>query len=159
MKVRWLSNYQHQIRNPQQSKFITPNRTIPSDVKMYVWRRDGGRCVECGSTDDLVFEHITPISQGGGNTPDNLRLVCRDCIDEKQRTAAARIAAYRKQTAQQYTPSERNIPPEVKQAVYIRTSPSMTGRVHFEIIYPFQARQRGTKTGILGSCAVTMFRL
>lgn len=34
----------------QQSVPRSPNRTgIPSAVKQRVWRRDGGRCVECGS--------------------------------------------------------------------------------------------------------------
>jgi hypothetical protein len=30
-------------------------RVIPSSVKLAVWRRDGGRCVICGATDELAF--------------------------------------------------------------------------------------------------------
>jgi hypothetical protein len=34
---------------------VTLTRMIPTAVKLEVWRRDGGRCVECGSSDNLHF--------------------------------------------------------------------------------------------------------
>ena len=40
-------------------------RLIPTPVKLEVWKRDGGRCVKCGSTDNLHFDHIIPRSRGG----------------------------------------------------------------------------------------------
>jgi len=42
-----------------------PTRVIPSQVKLTVWRRDHGQCVQCGSTDNLHFDHIIPFSRGG----------------------------------------------------------------------------------------------
>jgi 5-methylcytosine-specific restriction endonuclease McrA len=60
-----------------------PNRTIPSDVKMYVWQRDGGRCVECGSNERLEYDHIIPVSKGGSNTERNVQLLCEHCNREK----------------------------------------------------------------------------
>src|SRR3954451_6258045 len=33
------------------------NRVIPSDVKREVWKRDDGKCVQCGSADNLHFDH------------------------------------------------------------------------------------------------------
>jgi 5-methylcytosine-specific restriction endonuclease McrA len=56
-----------------------PNRTVPSDVKMYVWQRDGGRCVECGSKERLEYDHIIPVSKGGSNTERNVQLLCEHC--------------------------------------------------------------------------------
>lgn len=52
-------------------------RVIPSHVKLAVWRRDRGRCVICGSTDNLHFDHDIPYSKGGSSvTPENIRLLC-----------------------------------------------------------------------------------
>ena len=39
---------------------------IPRDVKISVWNRDGGRCVECWSNESLEFDHIIPVSRGWG---------------------------------------------------------------------------------------------
>ncbi len=52
---------------------------IPGDVKMFVWRRDGGKCVECGSNQNLEFDHIIPVVMGGANTSRNLQLLCEGC--------------------------------------------------------------------------------
>ncbi|MGW4248027.1 TerD family protein [Nocardia sp. NPDC004722] len=54
-------------------------RTIPPDVKAVVWQRDGGRCVECGDSHYLEFDHIIPISRGGATSPANLQILCRGC--------------------------------------------------------------------------------
>ena len=32
-------------------------RIIPTAIKLAVWKRDGGRCVQCGATDELHFDH------------------------------------------------------------------------------------------------------
>jgi hypothetical protein len=52
---------------------------IPNDVKMYVWQRDGGRCVKCGSQQNLEYDHIIPIAKGGSNTARNIQLLCEHC--------------------------------------------------------------------------------
>lgn len=52
-------------------------RVIPTSVKLAVWRRDGGRCVVCGATDELHFDHDLPYSKGGSSTTeDNVQLMC-----------------------------------------------------------------------------------
>jgi hypothetical protein len=54
-----------------------PRRNIPRAIKIAVWQRDGGKCVICGKTNKLHFDHIVPISKGGAsNTADNLQLLC-----------------------------------------------------------------------------------
>lgn len=52
-------------------------RIIPTHVKLEVWKRDGGKCVICGATDELHFDHIIPFSRGGTSlTADNVQLLC-----------------------------------------------------------------------------------
>lgn len=56
---------------------IEHNRIIPSAVKLDVWRRDKGRCVICGSTDNLHFDHIIPYSKGGSSlVAENIQILC-----------------------------------------------------------------------------------
>ena len=56
---------------------------IPDQVKVFVWNRDGGRCVKCGSKERLEFDHVIPLSMGGANTARNLQLLCETCTRAK----------------------------------------------------------------------------
>gem|GEM_PF-1874540 len=58
-------------------------RTISREVRMEVWQRDEGKCVECGSNEDLEFDHIIPHSMGGADTVRNIQLLCAKCNNEK----------------------------------------------------------------------------
>ena len=61
-----------------------PKRTlIPEVVKLVVWERDEGKCVRCGSTENLHFDHIIPVTKGGGTSEENIQLLCADCNLEK----------------------------------------------------------------------------
>lgn len=52
-------------------------RLIPTAVKIEVWKRDGGKCVICGATDELQFDHDLPYSKGGTSiTTENVQLLC-----------------------------------------------------------------------------------
>lgn len=55
-------------------------RTAP---RMFVFRRDGYRCVYCGSNNDLTLDHLTPFSRGGDESPENLVTCCRSCNSRK----------------------------------------------------------------------------
>ncbi len=56
---------------------------LPEGIRNEIWRRDGGRCVQCGSQKDLEFDHIIPVSEGGANTARNLQLLCEACNRSK----------------------------------------------------------------------------
>jgi 5-methylcytosine-specific restriction endonuclease McrA len=56
---------------------------IPESVRHEVWRRDEGRCVDCGSRVNLEYDHIVPVSGGGSNTARNIELRCESCNRQK----------------------------------------------------------------------------
>src|ERR1035441_347156 len=49
---------------------------IPDSVRLFVWQRDEGKCVRCGSSEKLEFDHIIPVAKGGSNTERNIQLLC-----------------------------------------------------------------------------------
>ena len=57
--------------------------SIPQDIQDSVWNRDGGKCVLCGSQENLEFDHIIPVSKGGATTYRNLQLLCQNCNRSK----------------------------------------------------------------------------
>jgi len=68
----------------QASAFTSPAREkIPDDVKVFVWNRDGGRCVACGGKEGLEFDHVIPLALGGANSARNLQLLCEGCNRSK----------------------------------------------------------------------------
>jgi 5-methylcytosine-specific restriction endonuclease McrA len=61
-------------------------RSISIAIRHFVFKRDGNCCTyvdsitkrKCQSRFQLEIDHVVPFSKGGGNDPDNLRLVCRN---------------------------------------------------------------------------------
>jgi len=63
---------------------LSPKReAISEEVRIFVWRRDGGRCAQCGSQERLEFDHIIPVSKGGSDTERNIQLLCEPCNRKK----------------------------------------------------------------------------
>ena len=59
------------------ASYPSRRRIIPTPVKLAVWQRDGGRCVLCGATEELHFDHVLPYSKGGTSiTDENVQLLC-----------------------------------------------------------------------------------
>ncbi len=78
----------------QQREKLEGNRTttqtarshIPKEVRYEVFRRDGGKCVECGTDFDLQYDHVIPVALGGSSSAANLQLLCGDCNRKKAAT-------------------------------------------------------------------------
>jgi 5-methylcytosine-specific restriction endonuclease McrA len=65
----------------------TPRREgIARDVKLMVFERDQGRCVECGSAFDIQYDHVIPFAMGGASTVENLQILCAECNRSKGAT-------------------------------------------------------------------------
>jgi hypothetical protein len=56
---------------------------IPEQIRIEVWRRDGGKCTRCESRENLEYDHIVPLSRGGSNTTRNVELLCERCNRSK----------------------------------------------------------------------------
>jgi hypothetical protein len=65
---------------------VTIREPIPESVRLFVWRRDNGQCVRCGSRENLEFDHIIPVSRGGSSTERNMQLLCESCNRSKGAT-------------------------------------------------------------------------
>lgn len=60
------------------------DRTIPEYTKNMVFERDRGRCINCGSTNNLTYDHIIPFKYGGASSDaDNIQLLCSSCNSRK----------------------------------------------------------------------------
>ena len=73
LKSKFSDNFETKYERPR----------IPENVRVEVWRRDQGQCAKCGSREKLEYDHILPISKGGGNTARNIELLCERCNREK----------------------------------------------------------------------------
>jgi hypothetical protein len=56
---------------------------IPSEIRLAVWERDSGSCRSCGSTTELQYDHVIPVSMGGASTTENLQVLCGNCNRRK----------------------------------------------------------------------------
>jgi uncharacterized phage protein (TIGR02220 family) len=53
-----------------------------------IYERDGGKCVYCGASDELVPDHIIPCAKGGTDRPSNLVTACVSCNQSKRDRSA-----------------------------------------------------------------------
>ena len=98
------------ITRPTSSDIPAPvgervKRSIPQDVKIAVSARDGGRCRQCGSTHQLHFDHVIPISRGGANTVANIQLLCGVC--NRAKGAKLKLAGVNGPPRRALTPSSK----------------------------------------------------
>jgi len=62
---------------------VARRERIPHSVRLFVWQRDQGKCVKCGNSEKLEFDHVIPVVKGGSNTERNIQLLCEQCNRSK----------------------------------------------------------------------------
>ncbi len=62
---------------------VEEKRVIPAILKRIVYLRDK-KCVKCGSTHHLNYDHRKPFALGGKTTLENLRLLCFNCNQRRR---------------------------------------------------------------------------
>ncbi|MBM3517804.1 MAG: HNH endonuclease [Alphaproteobacteria bacterium] len=87
-RVNVLSEYERMVRSPgfqlrlpsviALKRYIQPARR-PAFTRFNVFLRDAFRCQYCGDDEELTFDHLTPRSQGGRTTWENVVTACATC--------------------------------------------------------------------------------
>jgi len=62
---------------------FAPCTSISGKVRWDVFKRDGYKCISCGTDSDLTIDHMHPQSKGGTNSISNLQTMCRSCNSSK----------------------------------------------------------------------------
>ena len=52
-------------------------------IRKKVFKRDGRKCVKCGTSKNLTLDHIIPVSKNGKNKLENMQVLCRSCNSSK----------------------------------------------------------------------------
>lgn len=80
---RLAAEHQESSRQNLEPPELRRRKRVPREVREEVFRRDGGRCVECGDNFDIQYDHIIPWSRGGADSVENLQLLCSRCNQSK----------------------------------------------------------------------------
>lgn len=75
--------YQEEARRHPEPAEPRRRKRVSREIREAVFRRDGGRCVECGDDFDIQYDHVIPWSMGGADSVENLQLLCSRCNQRK----------------------------------------------------------------------------
>ena len=78
-KIQKLKKEVELLERLSTQDFKNKRSIIPDEVKLFVFNRDEGKCISCGSKENLQFDHIIPIAKGGSNSEENVQLLCQQC--------------------------------------------------------------------------------
>ena len=78
-KIKKLKKEVELLERLSTQDFKNKRPLIPDGVKLFVFNRDEGKCISCGSKENLQFDHIIPIAKGGSNSEENVQLLCQQC--------------------------------------------------------------------------------
>jgi 5-methylcytosine-specific restriction endonuclease McrA len=77
------------LKRAERLKTIGDVRNATDEVKQQINEACSGRCVYCGSDQDLGIDHVVPYGSGGSTLPFNLVIACATCNASKGHKNAA----------------------------------------------------------------------
>ena len=96
------------------------SRHISDKIKRLVWDRDAGKCQDCGAVKNIEYDHIMPVSKGGGSNIENIQLLCRPCNRKKRAKTAEHGATQNLSSRILERETERETEGEAKQKTQSR---------------------------------------
>src|SRR3954467_6442477 len=107
MRTHWVDSKGKKWRVPAHGKRLQFSNLGPATLRAFVFDRDGYKCLRCGwmpehvptpydghytltgpdaggKRRELQLDHVTPISRGGDNHPDNFQTLCFGCNAAKR---------------------------------------------------------------------------
>lgn len=63
-------------------------RYIPLPIRKMILKKYDQVCVICGSSENIEFDHIIPVSKGGTSEFSNIQLLCKSCNIKKSNKVA-----------------------------------------------------------------------
>lgn len=69
----------------EQPRVIAQKVIGKKELRDFIFKRDGYRCLCCFSEDNLTIDHVIPISKNGSNEIDNFQTLCKSCNSRKSR--------------------------------------------------------------------------
>jgi len=83
-----LDQGRKQHNNLREYLYSAPRRAAQAfigkkDVREFIFKRDGYKCLKCGKDHSLSIDHITPVHNDGLNELDNLQTLCSPCNSSK----------------------------------------------------------------------------
>lgn len=70
-------NAQREVDDFYKARANERRKVIP--LREAVLKRDGYKCLKCGSTTDLEVDHVQPVALGGRTEMGNLQTLCESC--------------------------------------------------------------------------------
>ena len=58
-------------------------KPISKRIRKIIIETLGDKCLKCGTGENIVIDHIVPVSNGGGNDIENLQPLCKKCNHSK----------------------------------------------------------------------------
>jgi len=83
-KHNYKNYYKIKDLNNKEPRLIAQKFIGKKKVRLFIFNRDGNKCLKCLKKEKLQLDHIIPISKGGKNILSNLQTLCNSCNSIKR---------------------------------------------------------------------------
>lgn len=72
-------NFKGTTEKRKKRRIKNRKRRVSKTLRKKIFDRDGNKCINCGSINNLTIDHIVPIRKGGVSVESNLQTMCFNC--------------------------------------------------------------------------------